>query len=263
MKKGGISGKAHKAILFVLLTVAVGCGVYLFHYYADAQNSMKDMRQLSSKSAVSNISNEVSSGTASKISAAPEILPRFQSLRKENADIAGWVKIDGTNINYPVMFTPKDPEFYLHRNFKKKEENRGLPFFDAGTDLHTSANYLVYGHNMKDGTEFADLVKYRSKDYWKAHPTISFDTLYKTGKYQVLAAFNSKVYRQNDNVFKYYKFSGQATRAEYSSFVFNVKKLSLYQTGVTAEYGDRLLTLSTCSNYTLDGRFAVVAKKVS
>ncbi len=259
MKKGVISGKAHKVNLFVLLAIAVGCGVYLLHYYAEAQNSMREMQQLSSEPFCSSNAAAVSS----KASLGTEVLPKFQVLRKENTDVAGWVKIDGTNINYPVMLTPGEPEYYLHRNFKKREEKRGLPFLDAGTDLHTSANYLVYGHNMKDGTELADLVKYRSKGYWKAHPTISFDTLYETGKYQVLAAFNSKVYKQSDNVFKYYKFSGQATRSEYDSFVSNVKKLSLYQTGITAEYGNRLLTLSTCSNYTLDGRFAVVAKKVA
>lgn len=262
MKRSGTSGKAHKIILFFLLAVAAGCGVHLLHYYAEAQNSMKEIQQLSSGPFCSS-SPAVVASKASLDTENSEILPKFQVLHKENTNVAGWVKIDGTNINYPVMFTPKEPEYYLHRNYKNQEEKRGLPFFDAGTDLHTSANYLVYGHNMKDGTEFADLVKYRSKDYWKAHPTVSFDTLYETGKYQVLAAFNSKVYKQSDNVFKYYKFSGQATREEYSSFVSNVKKLSLYQTGVTAAYGDRLLTLSTCSNYTSDGRFAVVAKKVS
>lgn len=266
MKVPKLSPVVHRLIIIVLLAVGIGCGVYLVHYYADAQYSLEKMRQMESslsrpQSAVQSAPSSAEEA-ASSSSAVPNILPQLQTFYSKNHDLIGWLSIDGTNIKYPVMFTPNSAEYYLHRNFEKKDEARGLPFLDAGTDLNHSSNYLIYGHNMKDGTEFADLVKYRSKSYWQKHPTIRFDTLYEAGTYQVMAAFNSKVYLKSDNVFKYYQFNYPATAEQFSDYVSNVKKLSVYDTGINAQFGDRLLTLSTCSSYTEDGRFAVVAKQI-
>lgn len=257
----------HRLITIVLLIIFIACGVYLIHYYADAQHSLAEMKQMApsvsgQQSSVQRVSSAAGEA-ASSSSAVPNILPQFQKQYAANKDMIGWLRIDGTNINYPVMFTPGDGEYYLHRNFEKQDESRGLPFLDGGTDLNHSSNYLIYGHNMKDGTEFADLVKYRSRSFWQKHPTICFDTIYKTGNYQVLAAFNSKVYLKSDQVFKYYQFNYPATAEQFTNYISNVKKMSLYSTGVNAQFGDQLLTLSTCSSYTQDGRFAVVAKRIS
>ncbi len=244
----------------------LSCLVYLIGYGANAAGNKREMKQLSPamNSAASKIISSTQSveKTEESISEKLSILPQFQKLYNQNSDIFGWLCIDGTDINYPVMLTPRDPEYYLHRNFQKQPENRGLPFLDGGTDTEKSSNYLIYGHSMKDGTEFADLLHYQSESYFQKHPIIHFDTIYQTGDYQIIGVLLSKVYNQNETVFKYYKFNYPASKEQYEDYVANVKKLSLYDTGVTAVPGEPLLTLSTCSYQTKDGRLAVVAKKI-
>lgn len=243
------------------------CLAYLIDYGANAYSNQQEMKQMSpiiSSAAPKSIRSTPSGQTAEEsISEKLSILPQFQKLYKQNSDIFGWLCIDGTNMNYPVMFTPQDSEYYLHRNFQKQYENRGLPFLDGGTDTEKSSNYLIYGHSMKDGTEFADLLHYQSKSYFMKHPIIHFNTIYRTGDYKIISVLLSKVYNQNDDVFKYYKFNDIDTKEQYEQYVANVKKLSLYDTGITAVPGEQLLTLSTCSYHTQDGRLAVVAKKVN
>lgn len=191
----------------------------------------------------------------------PQMLQQFTELYHQNPDILGWVLIDGTNINYPIMYTPDDGEYYLHRNYNKEEEKRGLPFLDAGTNLLLSQNYLVYGHNMKDGTGFHDLLKYTEESYYKEHSIIHFNTLYEEADYEIIAVFKSQIFYENQDVFKYYKFTNIEEERDYREYIDNIKEKSIYDTGVTASFGEKLLTLSTCSYHITDGRFIIVAKK--
>jgi len=256
--------------IVIFISVFLACLTYLIGCSSNAYSNRQEMEKLSP---INSIAETVSSAAQSlvqndkkkkeSISEKLSVLPQFQKLYGQNPDIFGWVSIDGTDINYPVMFTPDDAEYYLHRNFQKKSENRGLPFLDGNTDIDKSSNYLIYGHSMKDGTEFANLLDYSSKSYFQKHPIIHFNTIYQTGDYKIIGVLLSKVYNQNEDVFKYYKFSYPATDGQYESFVANVKKISLYDTGVTASPGEQLLTLSTCSYHTQDGRLAVVAKRIS
>lgn len=243
-----------------------GSIIYLIGYGVNAYDNKKEMKQLAvsiSSKSVQAYKVKTSIVKEKKAAQKPEILPQFKDLYNKNHDVIGWISIDGTSINYPVMFTPNDGEYYLHRNLQKKKESRGLPFLDGGTDIMKSSNYIIYGHNMKDGTAFADLNSYRSKSYFLKHPIIHFNTIYAAGDYKIIAVFLSKVYNKSENVFKYYKFNYPATDKQYESFVTNVKKNSLYVTGVTAIPGEQLLTLSTCSYHTQNGRLAVVAKKIN
>ncbi len=117
----------------------------------------------------------------------PVMLAKYAPLYEQNHDLFGWLRIDGTVIDYPVMHTPTDPEKYLHTNFAREYSYGGIPFIDANCSAD-SDNLLIYGHNMLDGSMFRSLPKYESKSYWQAHPTIHFDTLYEEGEYEVLAA---------------------------------------------------------------------------
>lgn len=191
------------------------------------------------------------------------ILPEYEKLYKQNPDLIGWLSIEGTIIDYPVMYTPDDHDYYLSHNFKKKKDKNGLLVLQASCDPYTpGANLIIHGHKMKSGKMFGTLAKYQKKSYWQQHKTIRFDTLYARGEYEVLAAFRSKIYDEDEDVFRYYRFTDAATQAEFDDFLLNIKKLSLYDTGVTAQFGDALITLSTCSYHTRDGRFAVVARKI-
>ena len=158
------------------------------------------------------------------------------------------------------MHTPTDPEKYLHTNFAREYSYGGIPFIDANCSAD-SDNLLIYGHNMLDGSMFRSLPKYESKSYWQAHPTIHFDTLYEEGEYEVLAAFYDRVYYTYENCFKFYQFIDAADEADFNNAISNFRSKALYDTGVTAAYGDKLITLVTCAYHVEDGRFVVVARK--
>ena len=188
---------------------------------------------------------------------------RYDDLYAQNSDLFGWIRIEETKIDYPVMHTPDDPEYYLHRAFDGKKSSSGVPFLD-GNCYAGCGNYIVYGHHMKNGTMFAGLTDYAKEEFWLEHPIISFDTVDEAGTYEVMAAFYAKAYRVNDtNVFRFYSYTDLTDEAVFDEYLAHVYDAALYDTGVTAQYGDQLLTLTTCSYHTTDGRFVVVAKKIS
>ncbi|WP_019639826.1 class B sortase [Paenibacillus fonticola] len=191
----------------------------------------------------------------------PVMLPEFQELYNRNSDIVGWLKIDGTRIDYPVMQNQQDAQYYLNHDFNKKKNKNGLPFLDEHNQINGSDILLIHGHHMKNGVMFADLMKYKKESYYKDHATIRFSTLYEKEEYEIVAVILSKVYLKTDDVFKYYEIEKVGTSAEFDSYIQNIKKLALYDTGVTARYGDKLIVLSTCEYSTEEGRLAVVARK--
>ena len=186
---------------------------------------------------------------------------RFDALIKRNPDFAGWIRIEGTVIDYPVMFPPKEADFYLHHDFDKNDSKSGVPYIgkNCGQDCD---NTIIYAHNMKNGTMFAGLLKYKDESFYKDHPVISFDTVEENGIYDIIAVFREKVhYRDEMDVFRYYDYCGELDENKYNDYINNIKSLSLYETGKTAVHGQKLLTLSTCSYHTENGRFVVVAVK--
>lgn len=182
----------------------------------------------------------------------------YLELKEQNPDFFGWISIKGTKINYPVMYTPDRPEYYLHRAFDKSNSQSGVPFLD-GRCFAECGNYLIYGHHMNNGTMFAQLLSYGDEEFWKEHPTIQFDTLDGSGNYSVLAAFYSEIYPDEEDGFRYYRYTDLREEEEFEAYINQVKEAALYDTGIQAEYGDVLLTLSTCSYHVDDGRFVVMA----
>lgn len=194
---------------------------------------------------------------------APEILDEYKKLFNMNKKLIGWLKIDDTNIDYPVMQT-SDNVYYLTHNINQEEDRNGALFMDAGCDvINGSTNYIIYGHNMRSGNMFGKLSKYKKESYYQEHKYITFDTIYEKGTYEVMFAFESKVYKEDDVAFKYYQFIDANSEVEFNSYMAEMASWSLYDTGVTAQYGDQLLTLSTCDKtVTENGRFVVVAKRI-
>ena len=189
-----------------------------------------------------------------------EILPRFLELYQKNPDLAGWLTIPGTRIDYPVMYSPDEPERYLHANFDAAYSFAGLPFLDAACDTE-SGNRIIYAHNMLDGSMFRTLLKYQQKDFWQRNPAISFSTLYEEQEYEVVAAFYDKVYKKSDTNFKFYQFYDTSDQSSFDEAMAYYREHALYDTGVTAQCGDLFLTLVTCAYQTENGRFVVVARK--
>lgn len=194
---------------------------------------------------------------------ASDLLKEYQDLYLQNDDMVGWIKIEGTKINYPVMQTVNEPNFYLRRGFDKKYTIYGCPYMQENCNVDKpSDNLVIYGHHMNDGTMFANLMKYTKKSFWEEHKTIVFDTLEEHKEYEVMAAFKTVVYTDSPESFKYYHFVNAENEEEFNAFVEKCKELSFYDTGVEAEYGDKFITLSTCEYSKKNSRMVVVAKRV-
>lgn len=209
------------------------------------------------------VEEETPEGEDSNASAGPgECLPQYEALHQENPDLAGWVQIEGTSLDYPVMETPEDPEFYLHRAFDQSESESGTPFLGAGCSLQPRSDQLIlYGHNMKNQTMFAPLLKYQEKDFWKEHPVITFDTLFQKGEYEIFSVFDVDVTLGNGH-FPFYRFVDFASDQEAQAFIETCQECSFYDTGVQVDEEDSFLTLVTCSYHTENGRRVVVAKEL-
>lgn len=189
-----------------------------------------------------------------------ESAERFAELIAINSDLAGWLSIEGTAIDYPVMQCADD-EYYLRHDFYRNESKHGCLYAKASADLDTpGANVIIYGHNMKDGSMFGELDRYKSQSFYQSHAQIIFETLKETRSYEVMAAFRRDLANDDDG-FLYYQFYQADTEEEFLDFYENVKRLSIYDTNVTAQWGDTFLTLSTCDYDTENGRFVVVAKR--
>lgn len=182
----------------------------------------------------------------------------YEELSLENPDFSGWLSIEDTPIDYPVMYTPQEPEYYLRRAFDRSDAVSGSLFIGAGCGPD-APHVMIYGHNMKDGSMFGSLLQYAQADHAAAHPIIRFDTLSQSGEYRVLAAFYSHAYVPGEEGFRYYQYADLSRREDFEEYVQKAKGAALYDTGTEAEYGDRLLTLSTCSYHRENGTFVVVA----
>lgn len=196
----------------------------------------------------------------------PDLLPEYKKIYAENKDLVGWLEIEGTNINYPVLQsdTEEESQFYLTHSFAKKKDKNGSLFMDYRNDfLDRDTNIIIYGHNMKSGAMFGSLKQYLDKSYLEKHKKVQFDTIYEHGTYEVIGAFLSEVSYQDEYTFRYYNFLNAKNESEFEAFRVNVMQLDALKTGtLNAKYGDQLLTLSTCSSYTDEGRMFILAKKI-
>lgn len=201
--------------------------------------------------------------TKPELQSGSDFLPWYQELHNQNSDMVGWLQIENSKINYPVMQTSMDnANFYLYKDFDKNDSVRGSIYAAEICDVfEPSDNITLFGHNMKDGSMFAYLGNYYEKSAWENNPLIFFDTLTESHVYKIFAVFKTS---GTDNVgFAYHQMADAKDEAEFNQFVATCKELAFYDTGITPVYGDKLLCLSTCE-YTIDnGRFVVAAVRIT
>ncbi|MBQ5490133.1 MAG: class B sortase [Oscillospiraceae bacterium] len=192
----------------------------------------------------------------------PVPLAKYAPLFEQNNDFFGWLKIEDTVIDYPVMFTPDRVQYYIHRDFLGNDSFSGVPFMDER--WHEGAGIsIIYGHHMANGTMFGSLPLYSSQEYRDKHPIIEFDTRFEEREFEVMAVFLTEIYPDEaKDVFKYYDYADLSDEKDFDEFIKGVKALELYDTGVEAHYGDELLVLSTCNYHTEAGRLVVVGKQI-
>ena len=192
----------------------------------------------------------------------PMILPEYAPLYQQNADMVGWIRVPDTKINYPVMQTPTMPDYYLYTSFQKEYSRHGAIYVEEACDVNEpSDNVIIYGHHMNDSSMFNALDFFKKKEFWEEHKTFSFDTLTAHHTYEIFAVF--KTTATLDQGFGYHEFINAADQAEFDAFVGAIKEMSFYETGITPEYGDKLVCLSTCEYTLSNGRFVVVARRIS
>ena len=199
--------------------------------------------------------------TTEPVETEPQILSYLADMAAANSDMVGWIKIDDTKLNYPLMYTPDDEEKYIHKDFEGNYSIVGLPFIETNCTLEPRTdNLIIYGHNMANGKGFATLMDYAKESFWEEHPVVYLSTLYEETAYEVVAAFYDRVYYKHEDAFRFYQFYDAKDEEHFNYAIKQFKSKACYDTGITPQYGDHLITLVTCSYHTDNGRFVVVAR---
>ena len=251
-KKDSTVDKIRKVIFDVAIVVFIGSCAYLISYYGQSGYNANFYNGVASMLGNGEVSENYPRA----------YLTKFASLWEMNEDIVGWLSIDGTQVNYPVVQSD-DNDYYLHKDFSKADNKYGIPFADCRVDISKpSTNIPIYSHNMKDGQMFGELINYQSLDYYKQHPVINFDSLYEEGKYKIVGMFIASTLPEHAPNFEYHNFIEAETDQELMDFANEVLSRSLIVTGVDIQPGDHLITLSTCTYDFEEARFAIVARRV-
>ena len=246
-------------IQILLIFVLVICGTNMYKDRAENKKEEDEFEDIAQ-------SVEVVVTRAPTSTAIPdekeERLKKYSELYKKNKETIGWIRIKGTKIDYPVMHNVQSNAYYLHRNFNREYSSSGIPFLDYQCKGDaTSDNSIIYAHNMRNGTMFHDLLNYKDASFYASHAMIEFDTLTELGRYEIFAVLRTKVGGENE--FKYYDFIDAHNPADFDSFIAECLNRSLYKTQIIPRYGDKILTLSTCSYNTDNERFVVFARKIT
>lgn len=256
--------------LVLLITILVISSIYFFKNY---------MKQKSEEELFENINNEIQESSNLGDYHSKDETTRMENkdfkntkqvscysvnlktLKEQNNDLKGYIQIDNTNISYPVM---QNGTFYLYKNLNKKNSSLGTPFLASYCDIEKDKNLIIYGHNMKSGKMFSDLVKYKNYNFYQNHKIIKFYTLQNDvtikSEYEIVFVFKTAI---NDENFKYYNYYKLDEESEYIEFIENSKSIELYNTGIVTNFNDKFITLSTCEYSQTNGRMVVVARKIS
>jgi len=243
-------------IIFSMVVLAI------IYWYGFIKPSILNARE---SKAISNIINEIDISDVSEEVAKDKTERQLKviELKSQYPNLVGWIRIEGTNIDYPVMQWT-DNEHYLKYSYDGSPSKLGSIYLHKDADVNKpSSNFLIYGHNITTGVMFNELLDYKNKNFYNDHKIIEFTTENKDAKYEIVSVFVSKVYNQNENVFKYYSFIDTNKESEYSDYISNIKRLSIYDTGVDAKFGDQLITLTTCEYSQKNGRIVVVAREMN
>lgn len=196
-------------------------------------------------------------------------LDRCRRSREANPDTIGWLSIPGTEIDYPVMYTPEDPDFYLNHGFDQEPSAGGMIYLDAGDDCGgrkvqepaeaeaaKRTNLILYGHHMKNGTMFAGLEQYLDPEFFKEHRTIFFDTLAGAGEYEAFAVFSMTAAEAEERLAPYL---AAESREQYGRLMEIAGAESIGKPEETPVWPQRLLTLMTCEYTQNEGRLFLMA----
>lgn len=191
------------------------------------------------------------------------MLPDLEAMYNLNNDVVGYIYVEDTNINYPVLHHPSEKDYYLYRDLYGNEDRHGSVYVREACDVFKpSDNVTIYGHNMADGTMFAHLHRYKREDFFNSHSIIYFDTLYERHAYQVVCVFRtSGTYGVG---FPFHLYDNFKDEAEFKEFISTARDLAIFDSGISVEYGDKFICLSTCEDWPIkNGRLVVLAVRIA
>lgn len=266
-KGDGVLESLRKIVFLLSITVFAVCAYLIFDYFYENYKN----RQLYDD--IADIYIEAETEDTADEEPADEgtsLLPGAESLLSVNPDTVGYINIPGTVISYPIVqkTTEKDAEYYLHINFLNEEAKAGALFLDWRDRFNAqeqSDNLIVYGHDMKDGSMFGTLRNYKKDDYvdfYQKHPIIELNSNYEEGRYKIFGYFITDAELSRGGTFEYYNYINFENQEQFYEYVNGVKRRSLILNDVDVKYGDKLVTLSTCSQEFSNSRFVIVARKL-
>lgn len=251
--------KIKNIIYFICIIIFILSIIYIVNYLLNLEKTKVELAKIrkimeSKENVVESINNTMEKDEINYK------IEQLKKVREQNSEIVAWLKIEGTEINHPVLQTNNN-EYYLTRNYKKEYDSNGSIFLDCRYDFERpSDNFLIYGHN--NSLMFEKLLDYQDKNYYETHPTINLTTLEEDATYKIIAVFKGQAYSNLENEFLYYNYVDFRTDDEYYNYISNCVKKSLYKINYTINYRQKLLTLSTCEYSKKNGRFAILAIKI-
>lgn len=187
----------------------------------------------------------------------------FLAAQQKNSEVIGWINVQDTDISYPLLQTG-DNNYYTTHNYKKETSSYGSIFLNKNSVLSNDfSNLIIYGHNMNGGSQmFSSLMNYKDKEFFNNHKTVSITTKDKEYIYTIFAVMKAKVYESNEEgVFRYYSYADLSSKDKFNEYISNCKKYQLYNTNISAVYGNQIISLVTCEYSQDNGRLIVLGKK--
>lgn len=255
-----------KVIIGLLVVIFIISTSFVVFYYVDSFKSKQDIsgliEQIDRGETILIPSDNVEEQEKAWAEIEKRKLESYQKLYEQNNDLVGWIQIEDTTIDFPVMQKKSVKNYYLYKNFEKKYSKGGLPYVQEDCDVFTPTdNVIIHGHNLSDGSMFNALLKFKNKDFYNEHSIINFDTIEECHQYKIIAVLTIAVNTGNDK-FPFYDFINASSAKEFDAYIKACKKYSRFDTGVTAEYGDKLITIATCDFSIKNGRLVIVAKRI-
>lgn len=244
-----------KKVLYIIITIAL-IGTILISAISIFNNLTEDRKQ---EKVYNELSQYISVENQQENNEKQQS-ENYSKVFKLNTDMVAWLKIEGTNINYPVMQTPRNPDYYINKNFYKQDSSWGTPYMEEECDINSSSNLIIYGHHINKHRMFGELENYKDKKYYNNHKVIKLITERDVREYEIVTVFKTTVYEENE--FKYYEFINYKIQQQLDDFINQCESKAFYNTGVKCTGGDKLITLSTCEYSSKNGRLVVVAKEL-
>ena len=238
-----ISKTLYRLLVVILSLTLIISGTFVARYYLGSAQQKEEYDELAGlveqvrsetqpQATLPQQSENTPASTDPTEPAEPVMLAEYAAVWEKNPDTVGWITIEGTPVNYPVMQTPDRTDYYLTRNFNKQESAQGCIYVRESCDVFApSDNVTIYGHHMKDGSMFGSLKKFQKKSFWEEHHSIRFDTLYERHSYTVFAVFATTA--SVGKGFSYHTFEYAEDAADFDDFIASCKALSFYDTGIT------------------------------